>query len=523
MNRGAQFCGIAGLVVLVFGLITSFLLEYDFAFFIPAHFVLAALLLAAFVLKGGVQALGSVAAKRTVGFGFGVTLYSTLFVSLLVAVNYIASRNEFFRFDSTEQKVYTLAPQTEKILSTLEEKILIRGFYVGGTIDPKIDDLLERIAQRSDFLSWKLIDPEKHPTLVEQFGINQTGTVHIAFEESESSREVKITREITEQEIVNGLAKLTRGGAKTVYYLTGHGEPDLTNAEEKGYLFLKESVDGENIALKELLIGSTGDIPADAAALLVAAPQKGLLPQERKSLEKFLSEGGNAVFLHEPRRTRDIAELVAPLGIRVGEDVIVDQVVQLFSGPTLGVEPVVMTYVRHEITEEFKEGTIFSIAASVREGAEAPEGAIITELALSAQTSWAESDVGRIFESGEAELGEEDAQGPVSLAVAYEMKREETADEQEASAQPSRVVVFGDSDFVNNANIRQLFNRDFFLNALNWVLGQGEEVSIRARTLRMSTKGVTPEQFGLMFLITAILIPELILIAGLSVWWRRRV
>ena len=47
------------------------------------------------------------------------------------------------------------------------------------------------------------------------------------------------------------------------------------------------------------------------------------------------------MFLAEPNTVKDIGKIVAPYGITVGDDVIIEPVVQLFAGPGLGVQPVV--------------------------------------------------------------------------------------------------------------------------------------------------------------------------------------
>lgn len=533
MNRKLQFSGLAALVLTIFGLLARALLVEDSQNIAAIHFVAAGLLLALFLAVGGGQVLSSKEVRRRAGFGASVTLYSALFVGVLALVNFFAARHELFRYDSTAEKVYTLAPQTRKVLESLDRDVVMRGFYFAGQLDLYDQDLIKRIVGASEKLSWKLVDPEKEQALAERLGINQSGTIHFSFKDGAADKAVKITREVSEQEIVNALLKLTREGRKTVYYLQGHGEPDLDDDGEQGYLFLKESVEGENIDLRPLALGPDAAVPQDADSLILAAPERPLLDAERAALMQYLRAGGSAVLLHEPRRTDDVAKLAEQLGISVGADVIIEPVVRAFEGPSLGVQPMVTTYGRHPITEDFTEGTLFSLAASVKaaEGAEA--GASRTPLALTAPTSWAETNVEQLFsETPEAALDDSDIAGPVPLAVAYDGSRQQAAEQQtdeqaaDEPAQPAdfggRVVVIGDADFVTNVFIRQLFNRDFFLNALNWTLGEAEKVSIRAGSLRASTKGITEEEFGTLFLLTSVLFPEVLLLIGLSIWWSRR-
>jgi ABC-type uncharacterized transport system involved in gliding motility auxiliary subunit len=532
MSRKVQFFGILALIIIVFGLLCTALLAYDDFYLVPIHLFLGALALLIFVIGGGLQLLRTAAAKRAVGFGAGVTVYSALFIGLLVMANYFAARHEFLQYDSTEEKVYTLAPQSKEVLENLKKPVLVRAFYV-GKIDAEAETLLNRISKASDKFRWQWIDPEKNPAMMEKYGISQSATLHFSFDTPNSKRETKLVRDINEQEVINALLKLTRNSEKTLYYLSGHGEGDLSKTGEAGFLFLKEAIEGENVTVKKLSWSEQAKIPEDASALLILAPHKALLPAERAAIEDYLKGGGNALFLNEPRTTDDIADLVRPLGISVGKDLVVDQVVRMFAGPGLGVQPMVTNYGIHPSTKGFTEGTVYSTVSSVTKAANIPQDADVTELAFTSANSWAEKDVDKIFgEQPTASLDPEDIRGPVSIAAAFEgvfpkghFQREgeqEKTDGAEAAEKKVRVAVIGDTDFVANVNIRQLYNADFFLNVLNWVLGQDQGVTIRARNLRKSVKVLSDEQFSSVFILTGILFPELLLTGGLGVWWFRK-
>ncbi len=520
MNKFVRFCGVLGLVFLLFGVIINQLLQEDDLHLTAIHLIAGLLLLAIFTLGGGLRLLNTSSARRALGFGAGVTAYSALFVGLLTLVNYLAIRHEFLHFDSTEQKVYTLAPQTEGVLNELEQPVLARCFFVGGKLDPKLEGLLNRMKQAGSNFDWVVVDPEKDRVLIEQLGINEASTIHLGFanadvSKKDNARQSKVIGKIGEQELVNGLLKLTRGGSKTLYYVTGHGESDLNVATEAGFQFLRESIEGENLILKPLVLMDGDKLPEDASAVMMLAPRKTLLPAEIERLNAYIAGGGSALFLNEANSTQDIGTIVRPLGIEVGNDIIVAPEMGLFSGPSMGVQPMVTHYGIHPVTENFTEGTLYSTVTSVTKGATAPQGAKVTELAFTNAKSWAERDVAAIFSKNPtASLDEKDLKGPVSVAAAYEA--------EVAPNKVSRVVVIGDADFVANVNIRQLFNRDFFLNAVNWVVGETKGVAIRERTLRGSLKRITDEQFLAMFLLTAVIAPELFLGCGLAVWFFRK-
>ena len=509
MNKKIQYCGISGLILFLFGVVTEFLLVYDQGLIVPIHLVAGGILIFWFLLSGGFKVLSSATVRKKAGLGIGIFAYGLIFLCLLIVVNLVVSKNDKLHVDSTEQNVYTLSPQTKDLLDKLETKLEVKGFFLGGQVDKEVSDLLLRFEKYSSNVDWEVIDPEKKPLLVEKYGVSEAGTINISLQGGEKS--VKVIRDISEQELVNAVRKLTREGSRKVYYVTGHGEPDLESQSELGYLFLAEAIAGENIELVSIKLADE-DIPEDADAVLIAAPEKDYLEIERQRLKKYLNSGGSALVLHDPTLSKELVGLLEPYGLVLGSDVIVDQVVQLFAGPTLGVQPMVTDYGMHSITESFTQGTTYSIASSVQV-AESSESVAIP-IAFTGANSWGEKNTEDLFgDDPRAALEDEDVEGPVSIAVAYE-------NEQEGS--PRRIVVFGDRDFVNNTFIRQLFNRDLFLNALNWSLGEEEGISIRPKTLRASLTTVSNEQFNLLFVLAVIILPELILLGGLAFWLARK-
>jgi ABC-type uncharacterized transport system involved in gliding motility auxiliary subunit len=86
----------------------------------------------------------------------------------------------------------------------------------------------------------------------------------------------------------------------------------------------------------------------------------------------------------------------------------------------------------------------------------------------------------------------------------------------------SRLVVFGDSDFVTNAYLNIPGNRDLFLNAINWLAQQENLISIRPRDPQNRGITMTNDLAQRIFLVSILVIPGLILAAGVQAWWRRR-
>jgi ABC-type uncharacterized transport system involved in gliding motility auxiliary subunit len=145
-------------------------------------------------------------------------------------------------------------------------------------------------------------------------------------------------------------------------------------------------------------------------------------------------------------------------------------------------------------------------------------GLIVTPLARTSDTSWAEADLVGIFEKQTAKFDQGDIKGPITVAAAVEAN----LDQLKRGKGTARLVVFGDTDFAANQFIENFFNQDFIMNSIDWLAGQANAISIRPRTLRASRFNLTIAQFDAVFVLSVLLLPELLLIVGIAVWWERR-
>ena len=240
------------------------------------------------------------------------------------------------------------------------------------------------------------------------------------------------------------------------------------------------------------------------------------------AIDAYLKKGKHALFLLNPRGTSELAAYLGQWGVQVGNDVIVDEQLQLLKGRTFTLTPFVTTYGAHPITEELSRRgnalTTYGMSRSVEPQTDGKVGVTPVSLAQTSPNAWAETDLESIFQRQTARLDESDRKGPISLAVAVTANLKEMGMTQEST---SRLVVFGDTVFANNQYIGQYFNRDLLLNSIGWLIGEEGLLSIRSRSIRASRVQFTAEQGTAIFYLSVLVLPELLLIAGLAVWWRR--
>jgi ABC-type uncharacterized transport system involved in gliding motility auxiliary subunit len=107
--------------------------------------------------------------------------------------------------------------------------------------------------------------------------------------------------------------------------------------------------------------------------------------------------------------------------------------------------------------------------------------------------------------------------GPLDAAIAVEGKQKDSK-----APRNTRLVVFGTSNFANNNFSRYGANSDFFLNATAWVMEDESTISIRAKDEGASRVELSQKQGMFIFLLTVIVIPVSIAVAGIVVWVLRR-
>lgn len=513
MGRFLPISGIAGTILTLFGIVAYLFTGNILDPYVLLHLVLGIACLFAYLFsqRGNFR---NILRQRSTRYGANTLLYTLLFVGVLIMVNFLNARYHH-RWDLTEAKVYSLSSQSVKVLGQLKQELIIYGFFERGE-NPKVTDLLKSYTYNSPKIKFYAIDPDRHPEMAKQFKIQQINTLHLAY-----GKESTNVMDPTEENITNAMIKLTKATKKNLYFLTGHGEPKLDDRENsQGFAAAKEALENENYLVQELLLSTQEKVPMEASLLIIAAPEKPLLAHELQAIENYLKSGGRLLVLLPSTGSETLKASLKEWGVEIGDDLVVDQVIRLFAGPSLGIEPIADTYnTAHPITRDFKERTIFPMVRSVSTRSSSKDGIEVTSLIQTSPASWAEKDLNGIFKQGKASLGPEDKKGPVSIGVAVSANLKKIGVDKNGDA---KIVAVGTAQFANNRFINIYFNRDLFLNVTNWLVGQEELISIRARSIRSSRLQLTENEGTLVFYLSFLILPEILLIIGVSVWWKRR-
>lgn len=520
MRRSAALYGFIGLVLLAFAGI-DYWIAPEFRFFVWVNLVAGVFALVLWATSSR-SALSSIAGRRSAQYGTNAVIYTVAFVGVIIAVNYISTLHHR-RIDMTSEKVYSLSSQSVKVVKDLEKPIKLIGFFRGG-VNLQARELYQMYAYASPKVSFELVDPVKHPELAEKYKVSVNNTTHIQYGTGPNAGGTNVT-DLSEQSLTNAIIRVSKSSRKIIDFLDGHGEANIDDSRSgDGMGDLRVALEGEGYTVQKLLLASKPKVPDDVNMVVIAGPIRPLLPHEIEQLNAFLKRGGRVMVMFRPIPPNSnidetaLENFAQQWGVNPGNDVVVDQVVRLFAGPALGTEPLVQTYGVSPITRGFTHRTVFPSVRSLSTVANLKSGLTVTPLAKTSDTSWAETDLVALYEHQTAKLDSKDTRGPITVADSVDANLKTLG----MGTGEARLVIFGSTEFAENQFVREFFNRDFLVNSADWLAGEESQISIRPRELRASRFRLTVSQFSVVFVLSVLLLPELLLIMGVAVWWERR-
>ncbi len=456
-----------------------------------------------------------------------VAISVAVLAGVAVLVN-VTATNSNARWDTTASREFGLAPQTLDLLDALPEPVRVTGLFALSQ-EASVVSQIEAGALLGEFerksgggVAFESVDVERKPSAALAFGIDRFPSLVFQAESSESAFVVPAD-EVTEQLLVTSLLIATGQQQKVVYYLTGHRERDYLdmNAGSDGFGLAARGIALDGYRFEPLNIAESGGVPADAAVVVVAAPEVELLPPESTILERWLTTGGRALFLVEPGLPPTFRALLQGWGIETGDGVVLDPGRSVTGDPAT---PLLRRgdYARSESDRgpeaivESLDVTFFPDATSIRLSDRAMEGLATGEWPFF-YSSLAESSANSLLLEGN-NVAEAKA-GPHTLIMAVEGPAPAPG---EGATRRAAIVVLGDSDLVTNRFYHAYTNADVVLNAVSWLAEDFTLVSIRSNPATFRQLIMTRQEFNFARFSAWFALPAIVAMMGIIVWWRRR-
>ncbi|MCD8196852.1 MAG: GldG family protein [Lachnospiraceae bacterium] len=468
------------------------------------------------------EALNTRAAKVG-GYSF---VMSALVLAILIVLNIVVSSlpSTWTHYDISAAQLYSVTSSTKAEVQALTDEVTIYWIVQNGEEDSVIEKLLDVYDSLSGNITVEKINPDVYPTFAEQYTDETVVNNALIVESGERSRyisyddmyEADYTNYYTsgsaaysfdgEGEITTAIDYVTREELPILYMLTGHGEADLSDS-------FAESITKQNIETEEFSLLTVDEIPEDADAILINAPTSDISEEEADMLIEYLDGGGKLFVLSGPQEDDEMANLHSVLehyGVSVEEGIVVEGSRDNYAFdypyillPELG---------DSDITSELSENNNYVIV-SIAQGLtinETSDDVMVTSL-LDTSTESFSKVAGYSLTTYDMEDG--DIGGPFSVAVSVE-----------DSESGGMLVYISSDEMMEETYIAYSSgaNSDFVMNAVSWLIGETDAISIRSKSMSYNYLTISSAQAGMIKMFLIGVIPLVYLVFGLEEVFRRR-
>ncbi len=441
------------------------------------------------------------------------TIYIFVVMAAVVVANVLADRYNK-SFDATANKRYSLSDQTAKIVKGLKQDATITYFNQSTRFrDGK--DLLDQYANLTPRLRVQYVDPDKDPQLAREAGIRNFGTAVI-----QVGAKKEEAKSMTEEGITGAFIRDLKGNTRTVCFVTGSGEHQVDSSDRNGLSQFKELLAKDSYEGKTIDLLQKSEVPSDCTTLVAAGPARNYEQPEVEAIKKYIESGGRALLLLDPplkMGRSEIADNDALMGVLKGWGVTMNNDLILDLNPIgqlAGLGPqvaLVTSYSSQPIVNEMK-GTATGFPLSRSMEIKNTDKTSVQKLFDSSSGSLATSNLS----SPSVNINDpKNKKGPLTIAAAG------TYNTGKESSQ-GRFVVIGCSSWATNGFIRFNGNADLVLNAVNWLASDEDLISIRPKQQEDRRITMTTAQLNWVRATSQFMLPLVVVIAGVAVWWKRR-
>lgn len=507
--------------------------------------------------------------RRARGFA-NTSVQLGLGIALFVLANYLFARHELWRIDVTASQQFTLSDESRALIKDSRAPIRLLTIVPEGGLDPELTRQLRTLVaeyreangliegeffdtltvtdpvQRQEKLkalgvTGDLSDDQALLGVIVQYGKKEAGkpfevvrskrvTLEELFQRDPSDPSGRRTAFNGEQAITTAILELSDDRKATIYFLEGHGEPEMGSMGPGGLAYWVERIRERNMQVKSLnlLREDQTAVPDDADLLVVAGPKSPLAKAEVAAIEAYLARGGDMIYLAEPRwEQATVGVEWLAIGLRdllarrygiLSRDAVVSFAVQDGRGRTMRTTDLHGVFEfshRHPLVKPLQHGRMHLLSARYLGEHTVPN--VLTEPLLQSIPSEekryrAHDNPGSIKGSG------------ASVFVFAMAAHAHDATGKSGPKEPSRVVVVGDLDMATSRLVsqRSSVNLEFLMNSVQWCLERQSRIVGKVRVKEPTRLVMTKDQIAQISLIAIFGLPAIAIALGIVAWAIRR-
>ncbi len=411
-------------------------------------------------------------------------IVTAIVLAILVVINIFASAlpTSLTKYDISASKLYSITSNTKVVVNNLQQDITIYWVVQADMEDSIIENLLGKYESLSSHIEVVKKNPDVFPTFTEQYTDEDVPNNSLIVESGERYRFISYD-DLYETEfdsysytyvtsgfdgegaITSAIDYVVTEDLPQLYVIEGHGEAELPAT-------FTDSVDKANIEVNSLALLTVDEIPEEADALVIYAPQSDISEDEKTMLADYAENGGKLLVMAGPVEGAELTNLnslLSDYGITVNEGIVVegDRSYYVSGYPYSLIPDLVSSNITDPLISE-NYYAILPLAQGMTIGTTA--NGTVTELM---STSAAAFSKVAGFELNTYEHEEGDIEGPFTLAVSIE------------TTGAGQIVWFSASDFLDDMYnaYSSGANVDLAMNALSSLIGEREAIAIRSKSL----------------------------------------
>ena len=438
--------------------------------------------------------------------------------------------------DCSYSKLYSITKETKNVMKQLKDDVTIYVLAAEKNKDEQIDSVLKRYEDLSGHLRVKYVNPDSKPYFYKDYTDSAPTVNSLIVESKQRSRVVdyydiyhyesnmdysiySYNNELkgfdAEGQLTSAIRDVTMDSDElpVVYQITGHDESALGSE-------FTEVIRKANMTLSSVELLNEKEVPKDAAAIIINAPQKDFNENDAKKVTDYLKAGGKAIIVgtYSENEMPNFMSILDTYGISFTKGPVAENDARHYynMGGPLYLLPDTNS---SEFTESLS-GSYIYIPVSL--GIKYPETEKDTADSTPSYTSVADTTEDSVAKNDpnhmkDYSFEEGDEKGPFSVGLAVEQK----VDDENTT----ELLVFG-SPYVFSDEASQMTanNAGMFSDCISSMIPETEAKGsvIPEKEYTLGTLTVNALSAVLIGLFTAILIPILILAAGIVIFAVRR-
>ena len=433
--------------------------------------------------------------KRWIISGTNTILLIAILIAIVILINSVVQSLDLTPIDCTSNKEYTLTKESKERIENIDADVNI--YFVGYDDSATQVSLAKQYSKANKKINVEVIDVNERPDIASKYNVT-SDTKTIIIENGDKSRTLYSddlytydssyqTVDITEEKLTSAILNVTSDKIANVYFLSGYSDYSLEYSGGMYYL---------------------------AAELTT------------NEITKYINNGGKILWLNSSYTSSkdlpNVNKILALYGIKpfeVGYIYETDSTRTVLGYASCIVEDLGSTDIAKKLTDVVLSG---ATKINIDKDALSDLGVTEEDIISTTSTSYFRSNISNTSSSPDG-----DEKGGFTIGGIF--NKTISSDEDSDDKKESKLVIFGDNNFVSDIQITNQVNpmiflgnnKDLMLNSIAYLTNNDQDITIRKDYTQ--TTSFTPTDAQKLTIVRIIyMVPIAIILVGFIVWQVRR-